>query len=261
MGHEFPQEQILRFAEDDNLDEERVGNRVHFEMTKPTAVVTGASKGIGRAIALRLAGAYDIVAVARSEFELETLAEEIEAAGGSCRPRTVDITDPDAVLAALGDVDAQVLVNNAGLGIIKPFVELTRDDWRQMVDVNFNALFDVTRAVLPGMMRRQSGHVVVIGSISGRSAFIGGSCYAATKAAVQGFTENLMLELREHGIKVSVVNPGGVATDFSGFKEGDQSWKLTADDVANAVAAVLDTPPDVLIHRLEVRTLTVPHKK
>jgi NADP-dependent 3-hydroxy acid dehydrogenase YdfG len=230
-------------------------------MPNPIAVITGASRGIGRATALRLAADYEIVAIARSDDELESLAQEIEASGGVCRPRVVDVTDPGAVRAALAGIEAQVLVNNAGVGTTKPFVQLTRDEWMRMVDVNFNALFDVTRAVLPSMMRRQSGHVVVIGSISGRSAFIGGSCYAATKAAVQSFTENLMLELRDYGIKVSVVNPGGVATGFSGHSDGDQSWKLTAEDVASAVAHVIDTPSDVLIHRLEVRTLTVPKKK
>jgi len=229
-------------------------------MSKPIAVVTGASKGIGRAIALRLAGAYDIVGVARSETELDALASEIAAAGGSCHTIALDITDGDAVRDALGDVDAQVLVNNAGIGIIKPFLELSRDEWRSMVDLNVNALYDVTRAVLPAMVRRKSGHVVVIGSISGRSAFVGATCYAATKAAVTAFTESLMLELRDYGVKVSVVAPGGVATGFSGAG-GDQSWKLRAEDVADAVAAVVDTPPHVLVHRVEVRTLNSPPKK
>src|SRR5689334_22955851 len=121
-------------------------------MSKPTAVITGASRGIGRAIALRLAPAYEIVAVARSKDELGALAGEIARQGGVCHPRVADVTDPGAVHAALDGVDAQVLVNNAGIGVIKPFVELTRDEWRSMVDLNFNALFDVTRAVLPGMM-------------------------------------------------------------------------------------------------------------
>src|SRR4029079_19090263 len=142
-------------------------------MAKPISVITGASRGIGRATALRLAADYDIVAVARSDEALESLAQEIEAAGGSCHPRTVDITNPAAVTAALSDLDAHVLVNNAGVGITKPFMELTRDEWMQMVNVNFNALFDGTRAVLPAMVRRQSGHVVFIGSIAGRSAFVG----------------------------------------------------------------------------------------
>ena len=154
-----------------------------------------------------------------------------------------------------------MLVNNAGIGVLKPFLELTRDEWRAMVDVNFNALYDVTRALLPAMVKRGSGHVVVIGSISGRSAFVGATCYAATKAAVTAFTESLMLELRDYGIKVSVVAPGGVDTDFSGRSAGDQSWKLAPEDVADAVFDVIDTPPNVLVHRVEVRTLTVTKKK
>jgi len=223
-------------------------------MPKPIAVVTGASKGIGRAIALRLAGDYEIVAVARSDELLETLAQEIEQRGGACRPRVVDITDAGAVAAALAGIDAQVLVNNAGIGYVKPFLELTREEWRRMVDVNFNALFDVTRAVLPGMLARRSGHIVVIGSIAGRSAFVGGTGYAATKHAVMGFTENLMLEVRDAGVKVSVVNPGSVATGF--WTRRDPSWIPAAADVADAVAHVLATPPPVLVHRVEIRALS-----
>jgi 3-hydroxy acid dehydrogenase/malonic semialdehyde reductase len=227
-------------------------------MPKPVAVITGASRGIGRAIALRLAPVYDIVALARSDDELESLALEIEKAGGTCRPRVVDITSADAVTSALSGIDAQVLINNAGVGALKPFLELTRDEWRQMVDVNFNALFDVTRALLPRMIERKSGHIVMIGSISGRSAYVGGSCYAATKHAVAAFSESLMLEVRDAGVKVSVVNPGSVATDFS--SRSDASWMLAAADVADAVFHVVQTPPNVLVHSVEVRTLTVPKK-
>jgi len=225
----------------------------------PLAVITGASRGIGRATALRLAPDYEIVALARSDDALESLAQEIEARGGRCRPRVVDVTDPVAVRAALAGIDAQVLVNNAGVGTTKPFVELTRDEWMRMVNVNFNALFDVTQALVGPMIERRSGHIVFIGSISGRSAYPGGTCYAATKHAVMGFSESLMLELREYGVKVSIVNPGSVATSFSA--RSDASWMLAAEDVADAVADVLDTPPNVLIHRVEVRTLTVPKKK
>jgi NADP-dependent 3-hydroxy acid dehydrogenase YdfG len=227
-------------------------------MPKPVAVVTGASRGIGRAVALRLAATYDIVALARSDDELESLAQEIEKRGGSCRPRVVDVTNPAAVASALGGIDAQVLVNNAGVGSLKPFMELTRDEWRRMVDVNFNALFDVTRALLPAMIARKSGHVVMIGSIAGRNAFPGGSCYAATKHAVVAFSECLMLEVRDAGVKVSVVNPGSVATSFS--SGGDGSWKLSANDVADAVYHVVQTPQNVLLHSVEIRTLTVPKK-
>jgi 3-oxoacyl-[acyl-carrier protein] reductase len=162
------------------------------------------------------------------------------------------------VRSALAGIDAQVLVNNAGVGTNKPFIQLTRDEWMRMVDVNFNALFDVTQALVGSMIEHRSGHIVFIGSISGRSAYPGGTCYAATKHAVMGFSESLMLELREFGVKVSIVNPGSVATNFSA--RSDASWMLAADDVAKAVADVLNTPPNVLIHRVEVRTLTVPKK-
>jgi NADP-dependent 3-hydroxy acid dehydrogenase YdfG len=217
------------------------------------AVVTGASRGIGRAIALRLAVEYDIVAVARSTDELTSLRAEIEAAGGSCIPKPLDVTDADAVAAALGDVEAEVLVNNAGVGHLKPFLELTPAEWRQMIDVNLNALFHVTRAVLPGMVARRRGHVVIIGSIAGRSAFAGGTAYGATKHGVMGFAESLMLEVREHDVKVSVVNPGSVRTGFGRGEMTGKDWALAAGDVADAVAYVVATPPNVLVHRLEVR--------
>jgi len=226
-------------------------------MSKPTAVVTGASRGIGRATALRLAQSYDIVAVARSAGQLDTLANEVEAAGGTCRTIAMDITDPRAV-SSLASIEAEVLINNAGMGVLRPLLELTRDEWIRMLDLNFNALFDVTRALVPAMVKRRSGHIVVIGSITGRSPFAGGTCYAATKAAANSFAESLMLELRDAGVKVSVVNPGSVSTTFS--DRDNSSWALAANDVAEAIASILDTPPTVLIHKVEIRTLTVPKK-
>lgn len=232
-------------------------------MTKGTALVTGASRGIGRAIALRLAtDGYAIVAAARDEKALDSLCAEIRAAGGECRSLVLDLAESAAIAPALAGIDADVLVNNAGIGIIKPFVDLTPGDWRTMLDVNVNALFHVTGALLPGMLARGRGHVCTIGSISGRSAYAGGSAYSGTKAFVTAWAESLMLEVRGRGVKVSVVSPGGVATEFSGHPPtGADGWKLAAEDVAAAVSQVIATPPDVLIHRLEVRTLTPPPKK
>src|SRR5687768_13582747 len=219
---------------------------------RPTALVTGASRGIGRAIAMKLSASHHIVASARSRAELDTLATEIFRAGGTCDPVVLDVSNPAKVHRALDGIEADVLVNNAGVGFLKPFLELTVEEWNTMVDVNFNSLFHVTRAVLPGMVERGRGHIVVIGSIAGRSAFVGGTCYAATKHAVMGFTESLMLEVRDSGVKVSAVNPGSVATDFS-TRDRNRSWMLSAEDVAEAVAFAIDTPPKVLIHRIEVR--------
>jgi NADP-dependent 3-hydroxy acid dehydrogenase YdfG len=227
--------------------------------TGGVALVTGASRGIGRAVALRLSSTHHIVAAARSGKELTRLADEIRKAGGTCDPLELDVASPREVARALAGVRADVLVNNAGVGFLKPFLELTPEEWHTMVDVNFNGLYHVTRALLPGMIERRRGHVIIIGSIAGRSAFVGGTCYGATKHAVMGFAESLMLEVRDHGVMVSVVNPGSVATDFS-REPRDTSWMLTADDVAEAVAFAIDTPPRVLMHRIEVRA-AMPKKK
>jgi NADP-dependent 3-hydroxy acid dehydrogenase YdfG len=220
---------------------------------KGLAVVTGASRGIGRAIALRLCSEYEILALARSRPALEKLAGDIGAMGGRCRTAVADVRDAGAVAAALGDVDADVLVNNAGVGPMKPMLELTPEEWHAIVDVNFNALYHVTRAVLPRMVERRRGHVVVIGSIAGRSGFVGGTAYAGTKHAAMAFAECLMLEVRDQGVKVSIVNPGSVATEFS--HRSDPSWMLSPEEVAESVAHVINTPADVLVHRLEVRAL------
>jgi 3-oxoacyl-[acyl-carrier protein] reductase len=231
--------------------------------SKGTALVTGASRGIGRAIALRLAAdGYDVIGVARDQAELDSLCAEIAKAGGKCRALPLDITDGAAVSRALANESVDVLVNNAGVGIIKPFVDMSLDEWTTMLDVNVNALYHVTHALLPKMLERGSGHVCTIGSISGRSAYAGGAAYSGTKAFVTAWAESLMLEVRGRGVKVSVVAPGGVATEFSGHTvtEADQ-WKLAPEDVASAVQQVIATPPDVLIHRLEVRTLTPPPPK
>jgi len=226
----------------------------------PTALVTGASRGIGRAIAERLASdGYDVVAAARSRTELDEVVAAIKAAEGRARALVLDVSDPQAVAAALTGAEVDVLVNNAGIGILKPFMEVTAADWRRTLDVNVNALYHVTRSVLPGMIARRSGHVCTIGSIAGRGAFVGGTCYGATKAFVTSWSESLMLEVRDHGVKVSVVMPGSVTTHFNEHVPSDaDGWKLTARDVADTVSYVVSTPPNVLVHRAEVRTLTVP---
>jgi NADP-dependent 3-hydroxy acid dehydrogenase YdfG len=221
-------------------------------MAKETALVTGASRGIGRATALRLSAAYDIIAVARSASELATLKEEIEIGGGVCRTITLDIADEEAVSTALRGLEVDVLVNNAGVATMKPFLELTSAEWHRMVDVNFNSLYYVTHALIGGMVQRKRGFVVTIGSLAGRNTFVGGTSYAATKHAVNGFSESLMLEVRDSNVRVAVVMPGSVATDLSP-STGDQSWKLTSNQIADSVWYVVTQPDSVLVSRIEIR--------
>ncbi|HEY9450496.1 MAG TPA: SDR family oxidoreductase [Gemmatimonadaceae bacterium] len=223
-------------------------------MKRQTAVVTGASRGIGREIAKRLAGRWNVVAVARSAGELDELCVDIGESGGSCSPLQLDVTDAAAVEHALSGIEADVLVNNAGIGVMRPLQDLTVDEWRSMVSVNLDALFYVTKSLIPGMVARGSGHVVNIGSLAGRGAFVGGTCYAATKHAVVGFSESLMMEVRDSGVRVSLVMPGSVATQFS-HREGDTSWMLTPAEVADAVLFTLEQPDSALISRVEMRPL------
>lgn len=224
-------------------------------LERPVAIVTGASRGIGRAIARRLAERYDVVAVARDAAALQALAAEIHADGGHCRPLPLDLADGARVEQALSGEPADVLVNNAGIGIMKPLVEMAPDEWRAMLDVNVNALYHATRAVLPGMLARGRGHVVTIGSLAGRSSFAGGTAYTGSKHFVIGFSESLMLEVRDRGVKVSVVMPGSVATGFGrgGQEGGDAGWKLTPEDVADTVLHVLAAPDRAHVSRVEMR--------
>ncbi|HEU4630681.1 MAG TPA: SDR family NAD(P)-dependent oxidoreductase [Gemmatimonadaceae bacterium] len=218
----------------------------------PTALVTGASRGIGRAIALRLAADHDVVAVARSADALQALARGIEARGGRCRAIPLDVTDAAAVRERLAGVEVDVLVNNAGVGVMKPLLEMAPEEWARQLDVNVNALYHVTRAVLPGMVDRGRGYVITIGSLAGRNTFAGGTAYTGTKHFVIGFSESLMLEVRDRGVRVSVVMPGSVDTDFGRGRTGAE-WKLTADEVADAVAYLVSTPPHALVSRVEMR--------
>ena len=220
---------------------------------RPVAVVTGASRGIGRAVALRLSRSHQVVAIARDHARLQSLCEEIVGSGGECRALPLDLADPVVIEPGLRDVEAEVLVNNAGVITKRPLLQMTPDEWQEMMDVNVSALFHVTRQLLPGMVARRQGHIVNIASIAGRSAFPGGTGYVATKHAVLGFSESLMLEVREFGVKVSVVMPGSVATDMIVGDSTDQSWMLRPEDVAEVVARILDTPQHALTYQVEVR--------
>lgn len=224
-------------------------------LSRPVALVTGASRGIGRAIAQRLAKSHDLVLVARDEAKLTETAALCVAEGAAVQQIVVDIRNGLAAATALTGLHVDVLVNNAGVAVMKPFLEMTAEEWNRQVDVNVNALYHVTRALLPGMVQRGRGHVCIIGSTAGRNTFVGGSCYCGTKHFVMGFAESLMLEVRDAGVGVSVITPGSVATEL--FPEGTNTeWMLEPENIADAVEFAVTAPPHMLVHRLEVRPLS-----
>jgi 3-oxoacyl-[acyl-carrier protein] reductase len=230
--------------------------------TTETAVVTGATEGIGRATAFALGRAgYRVGICARTTSKVATLLAElrhegIEAAG---RPGDVGIeADADAILQeverALGPVD--VLVNNAGLLVAKRFEELSLDEWDATMATNVRSLFLFTRRVLPGMRERRRGTIVNVASVAGKVGFVGGVAYAASKHAVMGFSRSLMLEVRRDGVRVVTVCPGSVATAMlqdQPLLPANPDKLLSPDDVADIILRSISLPPRALVNEVEIR--------
>ncbi len=226
-------------------------------------LITGASAGIGEACARRLAASGAHLALwARRKDRLAALASELSGDHGvEVRTASVDVRDRTAVTAAATDLleaglVPEVVVNNAGLASgLATVQEGDPDDWDRMIDTNVKGLLFVSRAFLPAMLERGSGHVVNIGSIAGRQVYPKGNVYNATKFAVKALTEGMALDLAGTPIRVSSVDPGAVETEFSLVRfEGDEEraeavyrgfTPLSGDDVAEAVAWVIARPPHV----------------
>jgi len=225
-----------------------------------TAVITGASRGIGAATARALAKrGMEVTAIGRSAGPLEDLKAEI-----GCTVRPLDIGDTAAVMAALKDIEADVVVNNAGtMTQSAPFAELDLLELQQSVDVNLKGTLAVTRALLPGMIERKRGHLFFITSMLGPYAAPNASVYAATKAGVRAFASCLRLELAGSRVRVTEIAPGRVHTSFfSPAFKGDMEAvektlfseydALEPEDVASALVGALDLPEHADINRIEI---------
>lgn len=227
-----------------------------------TALVTGATEGIGRATAFALGRAgYRVGVCARTAAKVAALVEELRGAGIEAAGRAGDVAREEDVAAiveqvagALGEVG--VLVNNAGVLIARPIGELTVEDWDATMAVNLRGPFLMTRAVLPPMRARGRGHIVNVASLSARSGFAGGAAYAASKHGLLGFGRSLMLELRKEGIRVITICPGSVATgmlDAQPMLKSDPGRILRPDDVADTIVHALRLPDRALVSELDLR--------
>ena len=231
---------------------------------KRIALITGASSGIGEACARKFAdGGYDLILTARRAEKLAELKAELEAEGTKVKTLTFDVRDAEAAETAVDSLEPEwrkidVLINNAGLalGLDKEY-EGDPDDWNTMIDTNIKGLLTMTRLIVPGMVERNEGHVINIGSVAGDAAYAKGNVYCATKAAVKTITDGLRIDLAETAVRVTNLKPGLVETNFSNVRfhgdnqRADNVYKgitpLTGADIADVAFYAASAPKHVQI--------------
>ncbi len=228
----------------------------------PTALITGATEGIGRATAFALGRAgYSVGVCARTPSKLRTLLDDLAQAKITAAGRPADVgLESDvkelitAVTAALGPID--VLVNNAGVAILKPFDQMTLDEWDTTMATNLRSMFLVTREVLPAMRAAKQGSIINVSSLAGRSGFAGGTAYCASKHAVLGFSRALMMEVRKDGVRVITICPGSVDTPLirnQSTLTPNLEKILHADDIAETILGALRLPLRATVSELDIR--------
>jgi len=228
------------------------------------ALVTGGSRGIGRAIAVRLAALGAAVAICgRDADALNDVSAQLAGLGGRVFSHLADVTrsaDVNSLVAktesALGPIT--ILVNNAGIGVFGLAHEKSEEDWDRVLNTNLKSVFLVSKAVAPSMISRKTGDIINISSLAGVNAFKGGGLYCASKWGLQGLSACMAEDLRGHGIRVSTICPGSVATEFSGTSPKDPAKVLSPDDVAHAVETILTQGPKSFISQLQIRPLSKP---
>jgi 3-oxoacyl-[acyl-carrier protein] reductase len=228
------------------------------------AVVTGASRGIGLAIARRLGGlGAKLSLCARNTDKLQNVADELKNAGVEVIIVAADVSSGDDILSlveetkqAFGAID--ILVNNAGIGYFGPFYEAKESNWDSVLDTNLKSVFLLSKAVTKEMIERRRGHIVNIASLAGKNAFAGGAIYCASKWGLLGMTECMAEDLRAHGIRVSAICPGTVATDFSPHVGKDPSKMLQPEDIAHVVESIVTQAPQSFISEVLLRPTQKP---
>lgn len=233
-------------------------------MEKKNVMVTGATSGIGEACAKKFAqGGYDVIITGRRKEKLDTLKKELENMGAEVLAMQFDVREREAAKKAIEFLKGKwatidVLINNAGLalGLDKEY-EGDFEDWDIMIDTNIKGLLNMTRFVVPAMVKRNEGHVINIGSVAGDAAYANGNVYCATKAAVKTITDGLRIDVAESNVRVTNIKPGLVQTNFSNVRfhgddaRADNVYKgvkpLTGDDIADVAFYAASAPAHVQI--------------
>lgn len=231
---------------------------------KKTVFITGATSGIGEACARKFAeGGYNLVLTARRADKLAEIKKQLEAEGAKVKTLVFDVRDTEAAKAAVSSLEPEwqkidVLINNAGLalGLDKEY-EGNTEEWSTMIDTNIKGLLTMTRLIVPGMVERNEGHVINIGSVAGDAAYAGGNVYCATKAAVKAITDGLRIDVADTAVRVTNLKPGLVETHFSNVRfrgddeRADNVYKgitpLTGADIADVAFYAASAPKHVQI--------------
>ncbi|ETD29008.1 SDR family NAD(P)-dependent oxidoreductase [Prevotella nigrescens] len=233
-------------------------------MEKKIVMVTGATSGIGEACARKFAsGGYNVIITGRRGEKLDALRRELESMGAEVLAMQFDVRERESARKAVDFLKGKwakidVLINNAGLalGLDKEY-EGDFNDWDTMIDTNIKGLLNMTRFVVPGMVERNEGHVINIGSVAGDAAYANGNVYCATKAAVKALSDGLRIDVAESDVRVTNLKPGLVQTNFSNVRfHGDDAraesvYKgvkpLTGDDIADVAFYAASAPAHVQI--------------
>lgn len=232
-----------------------------MNLTGAITLITGAGRGIGKTLALTLArNGAEVVVTARTKSELERVQREIRSEGGKAHAVEGDLTndrDVDRVFRFVRETFGRldILVNNAGIGRFAPIKDLPVRDFDAMWSLNMRALFLCTQQAIPLMIPQRQGAIVNIASLAGKNAFIGGGGYSATKWALLGFSKTLMLEVREHAIRVVTICPGSVDTTFtSSANDLARSEKIIhPQDIADTLVTVLTLPDRTMVSEIDIR--------
>jgi NAD(P)-dependent dehydrogenase (short-subunit alcohol dehydrogenase family) len=223
------------------------------------AIVTGGSRGIGRAIAEKLASAGARVAICgQSEPGVLQALEQMRVSGCEVIGKAADVSNKEDVIGFFRYVDeklgaADILVNNAGIGRFAPVSKLSFQDWKRTLDVNLTGTFLCSQEALSRFETRRGGYIINVSSLAGKNPFAGGAAYCASKFGLNGFTESMMLDHRYDGVRVSTIMPGSVDTGFGPSGGVSADWKIAPEDVAEMVLAILRMPMRTLVSAVEMR--------
>ena len=225
-----------------------------------TAVITGASSGVGKSLAIQLSDAgYKVVLAARSEDKLNAIAEEIQKMGGNCLVVPTDVSQPEQINnlkdRTLEYGDVFVVINNAGLGKFCKIEDVTLEDWNRQLDVNLRATFLVSQAFIPGMKQRKKGTLVFMNSVAGKKGYPYSAAYVASKYGMRGLADSLREELRENNIKVISIHPGAVDTPFwdGAGVNFPREEMLDTNTLAQSIVHAIQSPGNFTIEELVVR--------